>query len=243
MSAARLRSIFGAGLLCAALCLVFLSLGRWQWRVAFADQQRPSPPSSAPAVPLDQLSHAKQWLPRPSIGARVIAVGRFDDAHSFVTPPRPTSRGVLPWVVTPLRLQDGTVLAVVTGFTENAETRNTLTPIGAAQMSVTGRLQPSEDSPAVGEWQATPPLLRTPALVDRWPYPVVRDGYLVVNQSLTMNSIASPTPRFVSAPSGSIGWRSIAYACQWWSFAAFAVFVFIRQVANRPEPVADDTGQ
>ena len=230
MTAARLRSVLGAALLCAVLCTVFISLGRWQWRVAFADQQRPSGSVSAVAVPLDERSHPEQWLPRTSIGALVSATGRFDDAHAFTTEPRPTTRGWLPWVVTPLRLGDGSVIAVVTGFTDTPAQPGRLTPIGSSELTVTGRLQPSEDSPAVGAWQPRQPMLRTPALVDTWPYPLLRDGYLVLDQSLTMSSIAAPTPRFTSAPGGSIGWRSIAYAFQWWSFAAFAVFIFVRHL-------------
>ena len=243
MIAARLRSVLGAALLCAVLCTAFISLGRWQWRVAFADQQRPSGSISSVAVPLDERSHPEQWLPRTSIGALVLATGRFDDAHTITTEPRPTSQGQLPWVVTPLRLADGSVIAVVTGFTDTRTRPDALTPIGSAELTVTGRLQPSEDSPAIGAWQPQRPLLRTPALVDRWPYPLLRDGYLVLDQSLTMNTIAAPTPRFTSAPGGSIGWRSIAYAFQWWSFAAFAVFVFFRQVVSGPYPRDDEPEQ
>lgn len=233
MTAARLRSALGAALLCAVLCTVFVTLGRWQWRVAFADQQRPSGSVSTVAVPLDERSHIEQWLPRTSIGALISATGRFDDAHRFTTEPRPTSQGRLPWVVTPLRLADGSVIAVVTGFTDIPARRERITPIGREELTVTGRLQPSEDSPAIGTWQPERPLLRTPALVDRWPYPLLRDGYLVLDQSLTMSSVAGPTPRFTSAPGGSIGWRSVAYALQWWSFALFTVFVWWRQLTDR----------
>lgn len=243
MTATRARALLGAMVLCGLLCSVFVFLGQWQWRVAFADQQRLTGLVSSAEVPLDERSPREQWLPRPSIGSLVTATGRFDDARAFITAARPTSQGDLPWVVTPLKLSDGTVIAVVTGFTEKPGRLDRTTPIGSQDMTITARLQPSEDSPAVGTWQPKTPEISTDTLVDRWPYPVLRDGYLVAIQSLTMSSIAAPTPRFTSAPSGSIGWRSIAYAFQWWSFAAFTVFVFIRQVATRPQPEDAPTAQ
>ena len=243
MTAARLRSIFGALILCAGLCTVFVSLGQWQWRVAFADQHRVSGHVSTTAVPLNARSHREQWLPRASIGALVRATGRFDDSMTFITEPRPTSRGRLPWVVSALRLDDGTAIGVVVGFTDAHSGLSSVTRLGSDPITFEGRLQPSEDSPAVGAWQPDTPSISTYPLVDRWSFPVLRDGYIVVTQSLTMNSLASPTPRFTSAPSASVGWRSVAYAFQWWSFAAFTLFVFIRQVATRPQEVTDAAAQ
>lgn len=243
MTAQRLRSIVGAVVLCALLCSIFVFLGQWQWRVAFANQQRLTGVVASSAVPLNNVSPREQWLPRTSMGALVTVTGKFDDTHTFITSPRPTSQGKLPWVVTPLQLADGTAVAVVTGFTDMSGQIDRVTPIGSGELTITARMQPSEDSPAVGTWQPAQPELSTNSLVDRWPYPVLRDGYLVTTQSLTMSSIAAPTPRFTSAPSGSIGWRSIAYAFQWWSFAAFTFFVFIRQVATRPHRDEDEAAQ
>lgn len=233
MTAHRLRALLGAVVLCALLCSIFVFLGQWQWRVAFADQQRLTGVVTSSAVPLNKVSPREQWLPRTSIGALVTVSGKFDDTHTFITSPRPTSQGKLPWVVTPLQLPDGTAIAVVTGFTDMPGRIDRITAIGGQEMTITARLQPSDDSPAIGNWQPALSELSTNALVDRWPYPVLRDGYLIATQSLTMSSTAAPTPRFTSAPSGSIGWRSIAYAFQWWSFAAFTLFVFFRQVATR----------
>ena len=226
---ARLRSVVSATILVALAVSSFILLGQWQWRNAFLHEQTPIKTVSSREQPLDSLSETEKWLPRSSIGARTFARGTLLVDQSFRTQPRPTTQGDRPWWVTPLRLSDGSVLAVATA----AEPAR-----GAAGQTVSGRMQPSEDSPAIGAWRPEKAELATPALVDRWPFPVVRDGYLVVTQTQPGQPLA--VARFTSAPSGSIGWRNIAYALQWWSFALFAVFVWWRHVTDRDGIAASD---
>jgi len=234
----RIVSLVASAVVTLAFMAAFIGLGRWQWTAAFAHQQQLSVDITSTPQPLSRLSTAEQWLPRTSIGALATAVGEFDFAHSFRTAPRRTQEGLLPWTVVPLKLRDGSVLAVVVGAQtvnarepddDRAEILALTKPSSTLRATVVGRLQPSEDSPAIGKWQPSKDELATDTLTDRWSYPVVRDGYLVVTKDSNPRTVLA-TPRFMSAPTGSIGWRNIAYAFQWWVFAVFAVFVWWRHV-------------
>jgi cytochrome oxidase assembly protein ShyY1 len=272
----RIVSLVASAVVTLAFMAAFIGLGRWQWTAAFAHQQQLSFEVTSAPQPLSRLSTAEQWLPRTSIGALATAVGEFDFAHSFRTEPRRTQGGLLPWTVVPLKLRDGSVLAVVVGAQkvnasepktknlsskqdsagqdsaahtslaqgnsnpvnddlateladDDAEILAVTKPSATVLATVVGRLQPSEDSPAIGRWQPSKDELATDTLTDRWSYPVVRDGYLVVTKDSNPRTPLA-TPRFISAPTGSIGWRNIAYAFQWWVFAIFAVFVWWRHV-------------
>lgn len=228
MITGHVRSVIASALLCLLAVAAFVALGRWQWHSAFAHQQRPTGVVTAAPVPLDSLSKPRQWLPRSAIGAFAVAEGDILSDGAFATSARPTTRGQRPWQVLPLRLADGSVLAVALAVAAEQ------VPSGA--FTAVGRLHPSEDSPARGAWQPAQAELATATLVDRWPYPVVRDGYLVVTRAGAGEPI--PIARFTSAPSGSIGWRNIAYALQWWAFALFAAFVWWRHVTDRESDVA-----
>ena len=208
----------------AAGCLF---LGRWQWDAAFAHQGRQMAGASAELRPLADLTSAEQWLPRASIGARTEVTGTLLQQYTFTTNPRPTADGVHPWVVTPLRTDDGDVIAVVRG----AGTPLTL----SARVSVVGRLQPSEDSPAIGAWKPAMAELSTGALVDRWPFAIILDGYLIAEQPAALTEGTAASPRFTAAPSGQVSWRNLAYAVQWGLFAVFAAFVWWRHLVTLRE--------
>lgn len=228
MTSDKLRSILGATFLCALAVTACILLGRWQWTNAFLHEQVPSAVVVNQEQPLASLSAPEQWLPRTSIGALTSVTGTAVGGLAFRTEPRPTTTGQRAWWITPVRLSDDTVLAVATAARPSTT---------SARITVIGRLQPSEDSPAAGAWQPAQAQLATPRLVDRWPFPVVRDGYLVATQSQPNQPL--PVARFTSAPSGSIGWRNIAYAFQWLAFALFAGFVWWRHVTDRQDqPIA-----
>ena len=202
-------------------------LAQWQWHIGFRNQTQVLASASTEIQTFADVSTAEQWLPRTSIGARTRVRGHLLNAHTFRTAARPSAGAMLPWVVTPLRLSDGSVVTVVRGAGGPA--------VLPGEVTITGRMQPSEDSPAVGVWQPAAPELSTSRMVNRWTSDVIRDGYLVDESSSTLIRGVTATPRFTAAPSGHINWRNIAYACQWLLFALFALFVWWRQVAPAPE--------
>ena len=210
-----------------AVAVGCLALGRWQWDAAWAHQGRQVAGSSADIRPLHDLATAQQWLPRTSIGARTRIDGELLTKYTFTTQARPTASGQQPWVVTPLRTAAGDVIAVVRG--------GGLPQDGNQPVSVVGRLQPSEDSPAVGAWTPANAELSTAALVDKWPFPVLLDGYLVAEQPVQLVDASAATPRFTAAPSGNVSWRNLAYAVQWALFAVFALFVWWRHLVTLRE--------
>lgn len=213
-----------AAIAVAAGCL---ALGKWQWDAAWAHQGRQLAAASQVVKPLGELTDPQQWLPRTSIGAQVRIEGTLLETSTFLTAPRPTVEGERPWVVTAVRTADDEVVAVVRGAG--------LPDSRASDVTFIGRLQPSEDSPAVGVWQPQADELSTGALVDRWPYPKILDGYVVAQAPLGLANGAAATPRFTAAPSGQVSWRNLAYAVQWALFAIFALFVWWRHLVTTRE--------
>jgi cytochrome oxidase assembly protein ShyY1 len=133
------------------------------------------------------------------------------------------------YVVTPLRTSSG-VLPVVRGWVASRASDAATAPAG--HVTVTGRLQGSESSgdSAVDPLDPMPDneiaYVATVNLLETWPYSshALYDGYIVASNE---TPAAANTPARVAAqtPSGGVGrWRNLAYAVNWWLFAAAAVF-------------------
>lgn len=156
-SAAALAMVVVLG---ALLCAGFAALGVWQvhrlaWKealIAHVDQELQSAPGAPPP--------ASQWpaLRRESDEYRRLQVhGRFDYAHETLVRAS-TVLGAGYWVLTPLRLDDGTWLLVNRGFVP-PELRGHV-PHSAPEQSVVGLLRFAEPGgsvlqknvPAQGRW-------------------------------------------------------------------------------------------
>ena len=141
------------------------------------------------------------------------------------------------WVLTPLRLPDGSGVPVVRGWVPDAG--NAAADPGdlpGGDVDITGVLQPTEDVTELDPGGASEvpsgqvALAAAPLLVQRWPYPLVT-GYVV-------QTAASPAPATAlaavppSTGSGGLALQNLSYAFQWWAFSAFGIFFWWRIVRD-----------
>jgi cytochrome oxidase assembly protein ShyY1 len=216
-----LKRWFGLTLLALLLIALFVRLGVWQ----LARAHRPSVTTlTGSAVPLDQVSQMGQALPDSAIGRLVEASGTYDPTHQEVITGRTSGR----WILTPLRLPDGSALAVVRGWVALGQPAPT---VPSGRVVVTGTLQASENpagrpSPPSGTLAS----VTTEQLVARWPYSI-HDGFLILTEQLPASALAQvPVPTIIRT--SGLRWQNTLYAVQWWIFAAFVVFFWIKVITD-----------
>lgn len=208
------------GVHAAALALVaaFIALGYWQLDRALAEAA-PRPAPDQPAVPLVALASPDQVLDADAAGRLVTATGRYDGGRQLLLPGRDQAGS---WVLTPLRTPDGAAIPVVRGLAPTADDQAASAPSG--EVSVTGRLQPSE----VGRLDGGS--INTGELIQQVPYDLY-DGYLVLTQQSPAGELSLvEAPAATTRPGFPL--QNSAYALQWWLFAGFVLFVWWRIVRD-----------
>lgn len=236
-------------LLLVAAVVAMVLLGRWQW-------ERSVPVASAPAVPLAEVDTAAlpdvtavareagdgALVPADASGDLVAVRGTWRTERTLLVADRPLDNVSGRWVVTPVELDDGTGLVPVVRGWVPAE------PGDPANLSALPTLPPGPVEVAAWVEQSEPldipvdivqpdgviTLLSTADLANRWPEDLV-PGFVV----------AAPTPAQVAAADGltllpepptelteSRDWRNLAYAAQWFVFAAFAVLLWWRMLRD-----------
>ncbi|MEV5408091.1 SURF1 family protein [Thermopolyspora sp. NPDC052614] len=259
-----LRTLFAPRLLGLHLLLIgvlvsFTLLGRWQLGV-FEESGRPRSADDPAPVAVTTLAPLGPSMAADAVARRVTARGTFDAARQLLVADRtpnaagPGGRaasGQGYWLLTPLRLDDGTLVAVVRGWVASAGDPATAVPTGT--VTVTGRLQPPESTDSVQRGGRLPEgkvaTVSTAELINIWTGERLRNGFVIATAPI---GGGTPAPRIIvtSPPTvgGAFTWRNLAYAAQWWIFAGFAVFVWYRYVrdavqgrrgATSPEEAAD----
>ncbi|MCT9928941.1 SURF1 family protein [Planotetraspora sp. A-T 1434] len=228
-------------LLVVGVLISFTLLGRWQLGV-FEASGKPKLAADPPPVAVSQLTDVGRHIGTDVFGRRVTAQGAYDaPAQLLVADREPdvsgpggraaSGRGF--WLLTPLRLTDGTVVAVVRGWVASAADPAAAVPAGT--VTVTGRLRPSEQTDAVVRGGPLPQgqvaTVSTAELINVWTDVKLRDGFVVATAQdppSTAKPVAVPPP----TEGGGFTWRNLAYAAQWWIFAAFAVFMWFHFVRD-----------
>ncbi|MFJ5830536.1 SURF1 family protein [Streptomyces sp. NPDC093089] len=213
-----------------ALVLVptMIELGFWQFhrherRVAqnalIADNIAAAP------VPVEELTSPGHTVPRTDYWRRVTATGTFDTAHEVVVRRRTNADDrVGVHVLTPLVLKDGRTVLVNRGWVPAASDQHAfpeVPPAPGGEVTVTGRLKADETTGASG-------IKDLKGLPDRQVMLIssrqqaeligreVLGGYLEQTEPASAND----TPEQIAEPDhDSIG-AHMAYAVQWWLFAA-----------------------
>ncbi|WP_067180750.1 SURF1 family protein [Microtetraspora niveoalba] len=254
-----LRTLFsprlmGLHLLVVGVLVSFYLLGRWQLG-EFEASGLPKAAADPAPVAVTELARLDGHTESDVAGRKVTAQGAFDaqgqllvaDREADVSAPGGrVAKGRGFWMLTPLRLTDGTIIPVVRGWVPTATDPATAVPQGT--VTVTGRLRPSEQTDAVQRSGTLPAgqvaTVSTSELINLWSDGKVRSGYVVATAQ-EPPSAAKP----VAVPGPVIGsgltWRNLAYAAQWWIFAIFAVFMwyhFVRDAVRRSREEAPQAG-
>lgn len=218
----RWLRLIAAALAVAAGCV---ALGGWQvdrFQQRQARNDLVDNNISADPVPADDLLADDRPLPADDQWRRVQVQGRYDEAHQILVRNRPLQGATGYYVLTPLVSEDGPALLVNRGWVPVGATARTQPDVPAAttgQVTVVGRARPSE--PGDGRDAAPGGQVRridVPAIAATLPYDVY-NGYADL---IEQQPVARVAPTALPAPEPGSG-PHLAYAFQWFVFAAIAV--------------------
>src|ERR1044072_1254864 len=224
-----LRTLFyprvrGLHLLTIGVLIAFILLGRWQLGV-FQDSGKPHAVTDPAAVGVATLSQVGAQLTGPAVGRKVSAEGVYDAPRQLLVADRPAdvdapggnvSRDEGYWVLTPLRLDDGTLVPVVRGWVAKAGDPAAAVPGG--KVAVTGRLRPSQGTDSVQRRTEGLPAGQvqtgaTGEVINLSTGQKVRDGYVAPQPDAGPLTTVKVRPPVVG---GELTWRNLAYAANWW---------------------------
>jgi cytochrome oxidase assembly protein ShyY1 len=218
---------------------VMARLGEWQLDRARqkGERDRIRAAQAQPPVPLTSLLAPRTAFPESAADRRVSVRGSWDGQRQLLVPGRRLGDATGLWVLTPLRLPDGSGVPVVRGWVPKAgDAAADPKALPAGSVDVTGVLQPSEvvadlnpgDASGVPTGQVA--LAAAPLLVQHWPYPLVT-GY-VVQTAVSPTGPTAPAPVPPSTGQSGLALQNLSYALQWWLFSAFGIFFWWRIVRD-----------
>ena len=219
----------------AFLVGICIFLSTWQWDRAHVPTQ---PSTTRTAISLETLSPLRDYLPVASVGRKVYARGHFVSGSNFTYDSRPIdgtellhSDNQFPdtgWVVSIFQLEDSSELGVVLGAGQISSllSRNDRT------QTITGYLQPAEDSPNIGlpeHFEATrlPITLKNLRTLNH-ASGTLHDGYLVLTQA--PKNLKTVRPIFTEPLRAAIHWRNVIYTFNWLFFAFIILAMWWRIV-------------
>jgi cytochrome oxidase assembly protein ShyY1 len=207
---------------------VMIRLGLWQLHRhehRVAQNTLISDALGAAPAPVERLTSPGHTVPHGDLYRRVTATGTFDTAHQVVVRRRTNAAEQIGFhVLTPLVLRDGRVLLVNRGWipADGAQTAFPDVPAPArGETTVTGRLMADETTARSGikDISGLPP--RQVMLISS-----AREAHRLGRQVLggyveqTAPAPAGDTPELIPDPDHSSIGPHMAYAVQWWLFAA-----------------------
>ncbi|MFJ3923497.1 SURF1 family protein [Streptomyces sp. NPDC090022] len=215
-------------LVALVLIPVMIKLGFWQFHRherRVASNELIAAALSAQPVPVTDLTSPGHTVPRSDYWRAVTATGTYDSAHEVVVRMRTDADDKVGFhVLTPLVLTDGRVVLVNRGWVPGGGDPRAYPPVPAppaGEVTVTGRLKADETSGGSGikDRKGLPDrqvmLINSGQQAQTLGRPVL-GGYL----ELTAPVPADRSPDPIGAPDhDSIG-AHMAYAVQWWLFAA-----------------------
>jgi cytochrome oxidase assembly protein ShyY1 len=214
------------GLIAIALIAGCALLGRWQWErtqdILAAERAAQGAPIS-----VSEVAPPGTEINGSDIGRQVIAVGTYLADRQVAVTNRVLGSRIGIWVVTPLQLDDGSVIAVNRGWLPDASAEGFAPP--SERVSVQGTYTPDEDFYADAPiTDGTAVTISGTALGAFWQLPT-RAGYLnLVSQEPVSSPAPSPVPATVQTADVPFPLQNFGYAFQWWIFAAFVVFAYLR---------------
>ncbi|MFZ2508508.1 MAG: SURF1 family protein [Steroidobacteraceae bacterium] len=207
----------------AAAVLLFVMLGNWQ--LGRATEKRALDEEFARVTPALSLPPATIAAPRYQ---RVTASGSYDSSHQFLLDNMSESGRAGVHVLTPLLLADGDAVLVDRGWAPFGATRDALPDVAvpSAMRTIAGRL---DQLPRPAIRIAAPPGSGWPRLTN---FPEMSDLAVQLGRDLHPQLILldSQEPdgflRNWRVP-GTTATRHLAYAIQWFAFAATSVAIWL----------------
>ncbi len=226
----------------------FYQLGMWQIGVSSNEASREHAVAQAarPTEPLAEVTAPHQPFPADGAGLSVTTEGEYAAQHQFLVPGRVLEDEPGYWVVTPVRTEasgEPAMLPVVRGFV--ADPADADRP-GPGTVRVTGTLAPSESPGEAADLGALPEGQRaavdTADLVNVWDDPVYNAFiFLVEEEPLTTSGAVERIPPPVFGDSGIV-WRNFGYGLQWFVFAGFAVYMYLRFLRQAAQDAGSVSG-
>jgi len=215
---------------------VMAMLGNWQWsryQERSAINERIDTTATMDPVPLAEVltapgaapGTAGPPVPDGSEWTRVTATGRYDSANVILVRGRTVHRQVGFEVLTPLLLADGTAVLVDRGWVppppEGATGQPQVPPAPAGEVTVVGRVRPSESQPrnvSQRNGRIETRRIGVSAVAGELPYPL-HGAYLLLDEQ-----DPAADPAFSPIPVGhENNWQNLGYVVQWWLFALMTI--------------------
>lgn len=241
---AHLAGIFCVGL---AMWLGVWQIGAWQaHRDAAAAEHVERPP-----VPLDEVMGSDDPFMSDDVGRSITVSGTWLPDSTVYVADRERHGDEGFWVITPLAVTAGDAgvdpatapaLLVVRGWTASIEPRPQ-TPSGNAEL--TAWLQPPEGAAGLVDDDRTDDVIPQVRMADAvqhvdqdlyGAYAVVQhdvDGSTATAAAETLEPVDLDQVPEVSA---TTGWRNLLYGVEWWIFAGFAAFIWLRWCRDQLHP-------
>jgi len=220
------------------LIVAAVLLGSWQWSrtQAILTAERAA---AAEAIPVQEALGDGPELPAQSVGRPVTASGEYDATRQVLVTDRALDDRPGAWVVTGLRLPDASLVPVLRGWVAPGDEAAAQVPAGP--VAIRGVLQPGEifyaDAPVTADSVVA---ISQGSLEQAWGEPVPPGFVVLVEQEPMTSPAPLPVPPTIQTGDVPFPLQNFFYAFQWWIFAAFGVFVYLRWLrieARRLEPV------
>ena len=235
----------GLLLLALAIAAVMSAMGVWQLDVyrSKTDAATAQRVAAAP-VGLQFLFSIDEGLPAKAVGRRVTVDGTWGPAADqvFIADRMQDGRSGF-WAVSPVMLSSSGAVMVVRGWVPSVSDPAAQAPTGPVRLSgvvVASEAEDSSDDAAKGRVLSS---LRIPTIVHLVDYRLY-DAF-VIQASVDSGTVPSPAPAVVPPPpppTDHAGLRNIAYAFQWWVFAAFTLWMWGRMVLDAHRSQFEDAG-
>jgi surfeit locus 1 family protein len=242
-------------LLAALAVCVMIALGVWQWQRGHVIVTEPPARDAAVAVGRVVSGAAPPGTPQASltadeVGRHVVVDGTFDPQADLLVASRRLDGRPGSWALGIVRTADGSGVPVVRGWVPQDAPAP---PLPAGPVRVDGVVQAPEGTDVAGTTNALPAgqvsVVSAALLVNVVDY---RLANAYVTDSAPSAGLLAVPPTDPGQAGRRLDWRNLAYAAQWWVFAAFAVVVWWRALRDdrdlaaaredAPGPGGDDAG-
>lgn len=239
-----------------ALIVTMVSLGFWQLQRLDQVRERNAELAvrlSDPEVPVDELVPTDGTVDGAAVeDRRVTATGRYRPAEQVLIRGRSLHDAPGSWVVSPLELDDGRVVAVNRGWIRN-DGRFSAVPeeylaVPEGEVTVTGITHPGQERGSLGATDPAEGELTSLARLDLDRYDQQVDGDLVpVWIQLTEAEVGAPdpSPELLDPPVIDDEGSHLSYAFQWFTFATIALIgypLILRKVSRERAAGDPDDG-